>query len=492
MTSTTARNDQNSVFQPATVRMIADAEQVCRQLIDLCRYTRPPTPIDAPRRLPRHVADTSTMNGALIDAYTLAVDQVQRQSDRFVAHKGELQWAITQAQRIQTTTLESVETTTADMRASLRDFATRATYRTDDAIGEKHRELAPDSERAVQKLLNDTVATVENTVRAATKAITDLAADLSDPDPRSSADSGSKNRRDSTPRQPANSREPGDHPTYTPPPTQSPGPEPYVLDDYPDLQGTLLDDGGQTTGLSAQTSTDPRLSALFAQLRTDLAALSTPATSTGSGMNMQDMMTYQMLANAMGTTADRDTPRSTRRDRDTEEIGSDEPSAPATAQTTTEQPAPAQVTATGDTPPATGPEPDAPTTTPLLIPGFEQDVPPTVAQAAQREWNNHGGSDAVNAYRGTAWGNTENWTQIGEAELRTGDVVEWEHRTNLVIMKDGVAHMMSGQNIVPINLAAPYDDGHGAYGNYQRYLRPSGAEATQPAATGGNAAPVQV
>ncbi|AFU02720.1 hypothetical protein O3I_023825 [Nocardia brasiliensis ATCC 700358] len=131
-----------------------------------------------------------------------------------------------------------------------------------------------------------------------------------------------------------------------------------------------------------------------------------------------------------------------------------------------------QPTAVG-APPPVPPPPVVPRNVDLPLDGHNYRVSEVVAGAVHAAVSNPNGSDAVAAYNGTA-GDPASWTQIPEAEVRSGDVVKWEHRTALVLADDTGLHTIVNGALVPLDPNRPPEDGHGQYGNFEHFLRPAG------------------
>ncbi|WP_406269141.1 hypothetical protein OH799_25940 [Nocardia sp. NBC_00881] len=143
---------------------------------------------------------------------------------------------------------------------------------------------------------------------------------------------------------------------------------------------------------------------------------------------------------------------------------------------------------TGATPAVTAPVPagGAPTigTTGMVdaeLPnGTTQKVTATTAEALQKAINNPNGSDARAAYAGTLGESTpaHSWTVVDAADLRTGDVVQWENRTAVAIVtQDGLFFITSGQ-MVPLDTNNPFEDGQGDYGTFQGFFHPTGVDTS--------------
>lgn len=140
--------------------------------------------------------------------------------------------------------------------------------------------------------------------------------------------------------------------------------------------------------------------------------------------------------------------------------------------------------------------------------GTTQKVPPAVAQALNKEIYNTNGSDAHAAYAGTTGQQTPSnpWTAVDpnttdpDKRLRTGDVIQWENRTALVVMNDSGLNVLLNGQLVQMDPHNPPDDGHGPFGRFQGFFHPSGidkaagdltagAQPTVDVAPGGGAPP---
>ncbi|WP_433574695.1 hypothetical protein [Nocardia brasiliensis] len=134
-------------------------------------------------------------------------------------------------------------------------------------------------------------------------------------------------------------------------------------------------------------------------------------------------------------------------------------------------PAPAQAAAP---PPDSTPPPVPPAVSrnvDLPVAGTTYRVPEVVAGAVQNALNNPNGSDGVAAYNGTA-GDPDSWRQV-TGDVRTGDVVKYDHRSALVLVNDsGALHMIANGTVVPFDPNQPPEDGHGEYGGVPVFLRP--------------------
>lgn len=140
--------------------------------------------------------------------------------------------------------------------------------------------------------------------------------------------------------------------------------------------------------------------------------------------------------------------------------------------------------------------------------GTTQKVPSAVAQALNKEIYNANGSDANAAYAGTTGQQTPSnpWTAVDpnstdpDKRLRTGDVIQWENRTALVVMNDSGLNVLLNGQLVQLDPHNPPDDGHGPFGRFQGFFHPSGidkaggdltagAQPTVDVAPGGGAPP---
>ncbi|MEV0297683.1 hypothetical protein [Nocardia sp. NPDC050710] len=107
---------------------------------------------------------------------------------------------------------------------------------------------------------------------------------------------------------------------------------------------------------------------------------------------------------------------------------------------------------------------------------ISQKAPSAVAEAVHREMNNHNGADAEAAYRGTAGESKPGaeWTPVTEGKLNTGDVVQWGHRSALVVRVNGKLYVILNGELVPFDFDVnnPPDIGKGPYGDFMGYRRP--------------------
>ncbi|MBF6324905.1 hypothetical protein [Nocardia cyriacigeorgica] len=140
--------------------------------------------------------------------------------------------------------------------------------------------------------------------------------------------------------------------------------------------------------------------------------------------------------------------------------------------------------------------------------GTTQKVPSAVAQALNKEVYNVNGSDAQAAYAGTTGQQTPSnpWLAVDpnttdpDKKLRTGDVIQWENRSALVVMNESGLNVLLNGQLVQLDPHNPPDDGHGPFGRFQGFFHPSGidkaggdltagAQPTVDVAPGGGAPP---
>ncbi|NEW40672.1 hypothetical protein GV794_01345 [Nocardia cyriacigeorgica] len=116
--------------------------------------------------------------------------------------------------------------------------------------------------------------------------------------------------------------------------------------------------------------------------------------------------------------------------------------------------------------------------------GSTQKVSSVVAQALNKETYNDNGSDARAAYAGTTAQQTPSspWVAVDpnstdpNNRLRTGDVIQWENRTALVVINDAGLNVMLNGQLVQLDPHNPPDDGHGPFGKFQGFFHPSGID----------------
>ncbi|WP_280233646.1 hypothetical protein [Nocardia cyriacigeorgica] len=116
--------------------------------------------------------------------------------------------------------------------------------------------------------------------------------------------------------------------------------------------------------------------------------------------------------------------------------------------------------------------------------GSSQKVSSVVASALNKETYNDNGSDARAAYAGTTGQHTPSnpWVAVDpnstdpNQRLRTGDVIQWENRTALVVMNEAGLNVMLNGQLVQIDPNNPPDDGHGPFGKFQGFFHPTGID----------------
>ncbi|MBF6089231.1 hypothetical protein [Nocardia cyriacigeorgica] len=116
--------------------------------------------------------------------------------------------------------------------------------------------------------------------------------------------------------------------------------------------------------------------------------------------------------------------------------------------------------------------------------GTTQKVPSAVAQALNKEVYNANGSDAQAAYAGTTGQQTPSnpWVAVDpnttdpDKKLRTGDVIQWENRSALVVMNESGLNVLLNGQLVQLDPHNPPDDGHGPFGRFQGFFHPSGID----------------
>ncbi|MFB8281071.1 hypothetical protein [Nocardia colli] len=149
--------------------------------------------------------------------------------------------------------------------------------------------------------------------------------------------------------------------------------------------------------------------------------------------------------------------------------------------------APPPVTSQPAVPPAAAPPgtPAAPArNVDLPLDGHTYRVSSVVAEAVHNAMNNPNGSDGVAAYNGAA-GDPDSWSQVTEANVKTGDVAQWgDNRTALVVANETGLHMIVNGQLVPLDPNNPPDDGHGAYGEFRFFLHPTGVGGADPGVPG--------
>lgn len=121
----------------------------------------------------------------------------------------------------------------------------------------------------------------------------------------------------------------------------------------------------------------------------------------------------------------------------------------------------------------------------VTLDGQKVQLPSVVADAVNKELNNPNGCDARAAYAGTP-GQASSWAQVSDiGALRTGDVVQWDNRSAIVVNDANGLRMIIDGNYVPLTQQtsqSPPQDAYGAYGNFRGFFHPAGADLTAAAA----------
>ncbi|MFQ6331936.1 hypothetical protein ACLMAL_38275, partial [Nocardia sp. CWNU-33] len=169
------------------------------------------------------------------------------------------------------------------------------------------------------------------------------------------------------------------------------------------------------------------------------------------------------------------------RDRDRAEHAKANAGATAAAPGTPGQATQAGVSATPTTPPPPVNDPNAKMD--LQVEGApSQEVTREVAQAVKNASSDPTG-DAQAAWQAMR-GDSSGWPALDPgAQLRTGDVVEWEFRKGVIVQTETGWGVVSNNHVVPLNQHVPQDDGHGQFGQFLRFSRPTDADQNAPGQT---------
>ncbi|MEV4130378.1 hypothetical protein [Nocardia sp. NPDC049707] len=103
-------------------------------------------------------------------------------------------------------------------------------------------------------------------------------------------------------------------------------------------------------------------------------------------------------------------------------------------------------------------------------------VSSTVADALQKQQQNTA-IDAVAAYSGTPGESTPNhpWATVNDvAQLKTGDVVQWEKHSALIINNQNGLHILDGGQLILLDPNSPPLTEK--YGNFSGYFHPAGID----------------
>ncbi|WP_280477840.1 hypothetical protein [Nocardia asiatica] len=224
---------------------------------------------------------------------------------------------------------------------------------------------------------------------------------------------------------------------------------------------------------------------------TGQTAANTPA-ANGSGIDMGQMMAMAAMAQMANqgnrvpgddrAHEDRDAREERQRDRDRDRAASVAPATNPGA-----QPAPPGATAptyTGSPPPVNAPS----GMVDYQIGNSTVQVSPPVAEALQRQTQNTA-IDAVAAYAGTAGEPTANqpWATVNDvAQLATGDIVQWEKHSALIVKNEnGLNILDNGQLILLEPNNPPLTE---KYGSFTGYFHPTGLNVNPDTADAGTAA----
>lgn len=213
------------------------------------------------------------------------------------------------------------------------------------------------------------------------------------------------------------------------------------------------------------------------------AVTSTDSNGSEVGMMMPAMMigTLAPLMQRLTEQRQKDAERS-ERERESERIEHNPQQHSGTTQPAPTTPPSADATAP---PPVIPPAGAAGIVDARLPNGTSQRVTIAVAEAINRELNNPNGSNAQAAYAGILADSTpvHSWNSVDVSSVRTGDVVQWENRSALVISTpEGLSYITNGQ-MVPLDPNKPVEDGHGDYGAFQGFFRPTPSDFTAPVDT---------
>ncbi|MGK8489209.1 hypothetical protein [Nocardia asiatica] len=300
-------------------------------------------------------------------------------------------------------------------------------------------------------------------------------------------------------------------PTQTAPPEQDMFPTPEsnpTLNDLglgSDSTGSLTDTGTGTQPISATGSTDPSSSSdPFAAIRNALQGNTGTGTNTGtntgantgnvvpaanSGDNgmanaMQQMAMMNAMSGMMNQGRQPDEDRLERayaeREREREREKREERERNRNAQTTTAQQAVQQTSPPGVTAPTYAGAPPAVTTpggmVDYKIGNSTVQVSQPVAEALHRQTQNTA-TNAVAAYEGTAGASTADhpWATVNDvAQLKTGDVVQWEKHSALIVKNENGLNILDNGQLIPLDPNNPPLTEK--YGSFTGYAHPTGLD----------------
>ncbi|WP_201297964.1 hypothetical protein [Nocardia sp. CY41] len=226
----------------------------------------------------------------------------------------------------------------------------------------------------------------------------------------------------------------------------------------------------------------------------------TTAASTGSDNGMANAMQQAMMMSALGgmmnqgnrqpddrayeqRERDRQEERDRRRERER-----DRNAQPATANQAAQQSAPPGVTA-----PTYAGAPPAVTTPGAMVDykigNSTVQVSQPVAEALQRQTQNTA-TDAAAAYAGTAGESTAEhpWATVNDvAQLKTGDVVQWEKHSALIVKNETGLNILDNGQLIPLDPNNPPLTQK--YGSFTGYAHPTGLDVGSGTADPGATAP---
>ncbi|MBF6206516.1 hypothetical protein IU483_20815 [Streptomyces gardneri] len=282
-----------------------------------------------------------------------------------------------------------------------------------------------------------------------------------------------------------------------------------------DTDGSLTDPTTGTQPISAtgtgdtSSDTDP-----LAAIRSALQGGTGSATGTGPGANtgtnagnvpsaansgdngmanaMQQMAMMSAMSGMMNQGRQPEDERLERayaeREREQEREKREERERNRNAQTTTAQQAVQQTGPAGVTPPTyagTPPPITAPGTTPAVqIGDTTVNASPPVAEALQKQTQNVA-LDAVSAYKGTAGEITAEHPPAvvnGPGELKTGDILQWEKHSALVVKNENGLFVLDNGQLVPLDPNNP--PLKEKYGNFAGFIHPTGLDTAAGSAPG--------
>ncbi|MFI6368336.1 hypothetical protein ACIBG0_37045 [Nocardia sp. NPDC050630] len=290
-------------------------------------------------------------------------------------------------------------------------------------------------------------------------------------------------------------------PTPAPAPVRTPAPTPSLTENYSDPNlDDLLGTGSGATSADSAARADGTTSPSTGSNSGNMSAINpaknsksdTNATRAGynsgssggssgsGGTDMSSMMLPLMMSQMKGNNGqdqkqreeERREERSWQRREEAQQAAAQAQSAVASNQPTNVVQADASAT-----PPSVGA--GGRSMVDMKLPdGTTQKVSSAVAQAVNKELNNPNGSDARSAYSGTTGQPSAGspWVSVDSSHLETGDVVQWANRSAIVVVDpSGLEVIINGQR-VPLDPNNPPDGGNGAYGDFQGFFHPTGAD----------------